>query len=253
MRPVTRFLVTALISATLTTAAVAQPASPSAAPRETRLFELRVYHAAKGKFDALNARLRDHGVRLFAKHGMTNIGYWASEDGSDEKVVFLLAHPDRAARDRAWASLTADPEWQQARRATEARGKLVARIEEVFLTPTDFSPVVTAARSGEPRVFELRVLAAQDGALDQLQVRSKRTVRSLEKDGVSCVGSWTLAPGQRGADSTLVCLLARDPVRARGRGVIDPTLVIALDDDAPASPDVRKTELLRPTDYSPLK
>lgn len=250
----TRLLITALFSAIVAAPASAQSPTPTAP--DTRLFELRVYHAAKGKFDALNARLRDQSLRLFEKHGMANVGYWASGEGPDQKVVFLLAHPDRAARDRAWTALTADPEWMQVRQSTEAGGKLVARIEEVFLTPTDFSPAVTPTRAEEPRVFELRVFAAEDGNLGQLLARTRSGLKSLKKEGVECVGSWTLAAGQPGANSILVCLLARHPSPPRSwNWVVDPTLITALltGDDTATSPDVRKTELLRPMDYSPLK
>ena len=36
----------------------------------TRVFEMRTYTAAPGKFAALQSRFRDHTLRLFEKHGM---------------------------------------------------------------------------------------------------------------------------------------------------------------------------------------
>lgn len=41
-----------------------------------RIFEMRTYTAHPGRLDALNARFRNHTMRIFEKHGMTNIGYW---------------------------------------------------------------------------------------------------------------------------------------------------------------------------------
>src|SRR5262245_29293024 len=41
-----------------------------------RVFELRTYTASKGNLESLNARFRDHTLKLFEKHGMTNVGYW---------------------------------------------------------------------------------------------------------------------------------------------------------------------------------
>jgi hypothetical protein len=35
-----------------------------------RVFEIRTYTAPPGKLDALNARFRDHTVKLFDQHGM---------------------------------------------------------------------------------------------------------------------------------------------------------------------------------------
>ena len=43
--------------------------------------ELRTYTAAPGKMDALNARFRNHTIRIFAKHGIKNVAYWAPDDG----------------------------------------------------------------------------------------------------------------------------------------------------------------------------
>ena len=40
------------------------------------IFELRIYTTNEGKLDDLHARFRDHTVKLFEKHGMTNMGYW---------------------------------------------------------------------------------------------------------------------------------------------------------------------------------
>ena len=45
-----------------------------------RVFELRTYTAPEGKLGALDARFRDHTQKLFAKHGMTNLGYFHPAD-----------------------------------------------------------------------------------------------------------------------------------------------------------------------------
>ncbi|HEY5910282.1 MAG TPA: NIPSNAP family protein, partial [Verrucomicrobiae bacterium] len=53
--------------------------SPPVKPGQSaspRLFELRTYRAAPGKLDSLLARFRNHTTKLFAKHGMTQFGYW---------------------------------------------------------------------------------------------------------------------------------------------------------------------------------
>src|SRR5258708_10891338 len=73
-----------------------------AAEKDTRLFEMRIYYAAPGKLDALHARFRDHTLKLFEKHGMTNIGYWVPVDNTDNKLIYILAFPDREAREKAF-------------------------------------------------------------------------------------------------------------------------------------------------------
>jgi len=66
---------------------------------QMRLFELRTYTANEGKLDALNARFRDHTVKLFEKHGMTNVGYWTPEgERSKDTLVYILAFPNKDAQ-----------------------------------------------------------------------------------------------------------------------------------------------------------
>jgi hypothetical protein len=105
------------------------------------IYELRTYTANPGKMEALNSRFRDHTRRIFAKHGIQSIGYWIQttpEEGAGD-LVYLLAHPDRAAADAAWTAFRADPEWVAARDASEVDGKLVANVVSQYLEPTDYS------------------------------------------------------------------------------------------------------------------
>src|SRR5712691_3208432 len=93
--------------ALLVVAGLAAPASA----QDGRVFEMRTYYAAPGKLDALNARFRDHTVKLFEKHGITNIGYWVPIDNPDSKLIYILAYPSRDARDKSWKEFLADPDW----------------------------------------------------------------------------------------------------------------------------------------------
>lgn len=105
-----------------------------------RFFEMRTYYAAEGKIDALNSRFRDHTNKLFQKHGMELVGYWQPVDKKDV-LVYILAYPSREAREKSWKDFMADPDWQAAHKASETKGKLVAKIESVYMTPTDYSPI----------------------------------------------------------------------------------------------------------------
>lgn len=106
-----------------------------------RCYEMRTYIAHDGRLDALNARFRDHTCKLFEKHGMTLVGFWTPTDGDEAKntLVYILAFPSREARDASFKSFGADPEWQAARAASEADGKIVKKVISQFLTPTDYS------------------------------------------------------------------------------------------------------------------
>jgi hypothetical protein len=135
------FAATTLIGFTAETNAVA--ASPSIA-KDSRCFEMRTYYAAPGKLEELNKRFRDHTCALFKKHGMENIGYWipaASEKGAENTLVYIIAHKSREEAKKSWAAFIADPEWQKVHKESEANGKLVTKIESVFLGATDYSAI----------------------------------------------------------------------------------------------------------------
>ena len=105
------------------------------------VYELRTYTAAEGKLPNLLARFRDHTVKLFAKHGMKNIGYWVPQDapGSQNTLIYLLAHKSREAANKSWEAFRNDPVWLKVRKESEAAGAIVLKTESVFLSPTDFS------------------------------------------------------------------------------------------------------------------
>jgi hypothetical protein len=113
-----------------------------AALAQARVFELRTYHCLPGKLEALKARFRDHTVKLFEKHGIQNIGYWVPQDadkGKDNTLIYIVAHPDKAAAEKAWKAFRDDPAWVKARTESEKDGKIVEKVESVFMDPVDFS------------------------------------------------------------------------------------------------------------------
>ncbi len=110
-----------------------------------RVFEIRTYTAAPGKFEALKARFRDHTIKVFDRFNMTSIGYWVPQDSpqSENTLIYVIAHPSREAAKANWAAFSADPEWQKARNESQKDGPILAPngVTSVFLNPTDFSPV----------------------------------------------------------------------------------------------------------------
>jgi hypothetical protein len=119
-------------------------AVPVASAQTTnRVFEIRTYTAAPGKFDALHKRFRDHTVRLFTKHGMSHVGYWTPADAplSENTLIYVLAHQNREAAKKSWAGFRSDPEWLKVRDESQKDGSLTTKVESVFLNPTDYSPI----------------------------------------------------------------------------------------------------------------
>src|SRR5581483_11879006 len=178
------------------------------AEKETRFFEMRTYYAAPGKLDDLLARFRDHTLKLFEKHGMANMGYWLPQTNSENKLIYLLAYPSREARESSWKAFSSDPEWQAVARASERQGKLVTKVESVYLQPTDFSPPVRAEVSAAPRLYELRIYQAAPGKLDALLARFRNHTTALfARHGMSQFGYWVPTEGEDGAGERLIYIL----------------------------------------------
>lgn len=103
-----------------------------------RIYELRTYVAEPGRMDVLLERFRSHTVDLFARHGMTSIGYWLEAD-NPETLVYVLAHDSAEAAEASWAGFRSDPEWLQVKADSESDGAVVASVTSTYLEPTDFS------------------------------------------------------------------------------------------------------------------
>lgn len=115
----------------------AGPAS-SQADSKTLVYELRTYTTNEGKLDELHARFRDHTMALFEKNGMTNIGYWVPEDKGNT-LIYIVAHTSREQADANWKAFGSDPEWREAFAKSRENGALVAKVERVYMDPTDYS------------------------------------------------------------------------------------------------------------------
>lgn len=117
--------------------------STGAGKEDGRVFELRIYHAAPGKMEALETRFRDHTLKLFKKHGMTVVGFWRPTDPkeSDKKLIYILEFPSREAAEKSWKGFRDDAEWKTVRAASEKDGTLVTKVESTFMKATDYSPI----------------------------------------------------------------------------------------------------------------
>ena len=105
------------------------------------VYELRTYTAAEGKLEALKARFRDHTIRIFKKHGMESVGYWVPEDPDKSRntLIYILKHPSREEAEKHWTDFQNDPEWKKVAADSEVSGKLVLKVERIWLDPTEFS------------------------------------------------------------------------------------------------------------------
>lgn len=236
----------------------------STAAEDTRLFEMRIYYANEGKLDDLHARFRDHTCKLFEKHGMQNVGYWVPLENPEQKLVYVLAYPDKAAREASWKGFMGDADWQAAYKKSHENGPLVKKVESFFMTATDFSPAIKAAIKSPDRTFELRTYTTTDGNLGRLDARFRdHTVKLFAKHGMENFAYWHLAADQKDADKTLVYLLGHKSKDAAaesfGKFRDDPAWKAAREASEKAAggsltaPGGVKSEFLKPTDYSQSK
>jgi hypothetical protein len=104
------------------------------------LYELRTYDTVPGKLPAVNARFQHQVLPLFAKHGITPIGFWTCAIGPSANTLrYILAWDDLAAREQIWNGFASDPDWLAIRAETEKDGPLIERAENMILTPTAYS------------------------------------------------------------------------------------------------------------------
>lgn len=226
------------------------------------VYELRVYYAAEGKLDDLNARFRNHTLKIFEKHGMKNIAYFVPEgENPQRKLVYFLEHKSREAARESWKAFVADPEWQQVARETEKNGRLVSKLESTFLNFTDYSPKPQVETRGG-RIFELRTYTTPEGKLDNLNARFRNhTLNLFKKHGMENIAYWVKQPDQKEAGTTLIYLLAHKSRDAAKQSFDafrkDPDWVKAKAESEKGGsltvPDGVKSEFLVPTDYSPMK
>jgi NIPSNAP len=162
----------------------------AAVAKDTRFYEMRVYYAHPGKLADLSNRFRTNTTRIFEKHGMTNIGYWEPIDNPENKLIYFLSYPSKEARDASWKAFGSDPEWKAVAQASEANGKLVAKVETWYLEATDYSPVIQPSNQ-QPRVFELRTYTASPNNIENLHDRFRNhTLKLFEKHGITNIAYW---------------------------------------------------------------
>jgi hypothetical protein len=231
------------------------------------LYEMRIYTAAPGKMAELDARFRDHTVGLFQKHGMTPVGFFhvyaAPGAPADDRLFYIMGYKDRAARDAAWAAFAADPVWRDVYAASQKDGSLTSKIENIFLTPTDYSPKLNLTPSATPRHFEYRTYTAAPGKLENIHARFRdHTPRIFERLGMTNYLYWRPVADQPAQTDKMMYLMAYPTPAARTTmwqafGA-DPewqkvSTESQVDGALLKTPGGVVSVQLTPTDYSPLR
>ncbi|GAB2602479.1 NIPSNAP family protein [Spirosoma areae] len=259
-----------LVSTTLfATVNPRKPAAPANRPNEStrgesvpgsKLYEVRIYHPTPGKYAEIVDRFRQYTTKLFEKHGMENIGYWTPTDTARKELIYILAYPNREARDASWKAFGSDPDWKAVVAKTEANGKLVDHVDQIFMTEADISPKISVGQKSPARTFELRTYTTTPGNLPNLLARFRdHTIKLFSNHGMTHIGYWTTEEKDPAVQPKLVYILAH-PSEAEGKQHFeefrkDPKWITAKAESEKNGPLTTKVEsvYMKPTDYSPMK
>src|SRR6478609_11456152 len=86
--------------------------------RAPGFYELRIYKAQPGKRDALAARFASRTAAIYARHGITNVGYFIPQQSdaelgisADNMFIYMRGYPSREERDKRLTAAHDDPEF----------------------------------------------------------------------------------------------------------------------------------------------
>src|SRR5688572_27077745 len=107
-------------------------------------YELRIYTAQPGRRDALAARFASRTAAIYARHGITNVGYWIPQQSdpqlgitADNTFLYIRGYPSKEERDKRLKAAHGDPEFAEVvttqERNPEAR--LIVKAHNVDLMP----------------------------------------------------------------------------------------------------------------------
>jgi hypothetical protein len=230
----------------------------SAQKADSRYFELRIYYCHPGRLDALIERFQNHTTKIFEKHGMENIGYWVPVSNEKNALYYILAYPNKDARDKSWAAFSSDPQWKEVQSKSEESGKIVASVESVFMNLSEIMPEIKPGK-GDGRLFELRTYTCLPGRLPNLTTRFKdHTVKLFEKHGMENLVYFNSIE-KDGGQPKLVYLLAHknqeEATKSWAAFRADPVWIAARDASEKDGKIVEKVEsvYMTPLSFSKIK
>ena len=118
-------------------------------------FELRVYTAQPGKRDALAARFASRTAAIYARHGITNVGYWIPQQSdselgiSDENTfVYMRGYPSKEERDKRLKAAHDDPEFGEVVTKQEQNPdtRLIVKAHNIDMTPSGTYTTITLTK-----------------------------------------------------------------------------------------------------------
>jgi hypothetical protein len=113
--------------------------------RAPGFYELRIYKAQPGKRDALAARFASRTAATYARHGITNVGYWIpletdKELGIDaeDRFIYIRGYPSKDERDKRLKAAHDDPEFGEVviKQERDPNARLIVKAHNIDMTPS---------------------------------------------------------------------------------------------------------------------
>ena len=113
--------------------------------RNPGFYELRIYTAQPGKRDALAARFANRTAAIYARHGITNVGYWIPQQSDSElgidaenTFIYIRGYPSKAERDKRLNAAHDDPEFAEVvtKQEANAQTKLIVKTHNIDMAPS---------------------------------------------------------------------------------------------------------------------
>jgi hypothetical protein len=108
-------------------------------------YELRVYTAQPGKRDALAQRFASRTAAVYARHGITNVGYWIPQESDAElgmsaenTFVYIRGYPSKDERDKRLKAAHDDPEFGEVVTQQERNPatRLIVKAHNIDMVPS---------------------------------------------------------------------------------------------------------------------
>ena len=107
-------------------------------------YELRIYTAQPGKRDALAQRFASRTAAIYARHGITNVGYWIPQQSdpdlgisAENTFIYIRGYPSREEREKRLKARGADPEFAEVVTSQEQNPetKLIVKVHNIDMLP----------------------------------------------------------------------------------------------------------------------
>ena len=126
-----------------------------AAEPGTRVLRVARLTALPGKRDALAERFASRTAAIFARLGITNVGYWIPQESDAElgisaenTFIYIRGYPSKEERDKRLQARADDPEFTEVVRKAESNPatKLIAKVHNIDMVPHGPYTAITLAK-----------------------------------------------------------------------------------------------------------